>query len=109
MADIETLNGTKEDDCLALARRWAQAARHDPPPSGEFLADDLDRIANEIERLREVVHFYADPQSYHAIAFFVDRPAGSFADDFSEDDETRAHGYNRPMPGKLAREALPAE
>ena len=52
MAGIDTLNGKHEDDCLMLARRWAQAARHDPPASGDFLAADLDRIGDEIERLR---------------------------------------------------------
>lgn len=47
---------------------------------------------------------YADPETYHAIAFMADRPAGSFADDFD-----RKHGhefYDRPMPGKLARSTL---
>ena len=45
--------------------------------------------------------FYADPESYHAISFLPDRPAGAFADDFSFDEE-----YNRDMPGKLARNIL---
>jgi hypothetical protein len=52
----------------------------------------------------EALRFYADPESYHAIAFMVDRPAGGFADDFSKN-----HGhdfYDRPMPGKIGRAAI---
>ena len=58
----------------------------------------------EIVRLRRALNFYADPRSYHAIAFAFDRPCGAFEGDFDE-----AHGddyYNRPMPGKRAREVL---
>jgi len=61
----------------------------------------------ELELLRdvaEVLRMYADPESYHAIAFMPDKPCGAFADDFSND-----HGdefYDRPMPGKAAREVL---
>jgi len=53
----------------------------------------------------EGLAFYANPGNYHAVAFMFDPPCGGFADDFDED-----HGetllYNRPMPGKRAREAL---
>ena len=62
-------------------------------------------MTNE-HKLREALEFYADPENYHAIGFRFDRPCGGFADDFSED-----HGhdfYDRPMPGKLARETLDA-
>jgi hypothetical protein len=53
--------------------------------------------------LREALGFYADPDTYFAIAFAFDNPCGDFADDFTED-----HGgdYDRPMPGKRARAAL---
>jgi hypothetical protein len=49
----------------------------------------------------ETLGFYANPASYHAISFLVDRPAGWFADDFSHDKQ-----YGRLMPGKEARNAL---
>jgi hypothetical protein len=61
-------------------------------------------LEREVRRLREALVMYADPESYHAIAFYFDRPCGEFADDFSED-----HGnsfYQRPMPGARARAAL---
>lgn len=65
--------------------------------------------AAEIEKLRAslavaeaVIEFYADPESYHAVAFMADPPAGGFADDF--DQEHGHEDYPRPMPGKRARE-----
>ena len=61
-------------------------------------------FAKETADLVEALHFYADPESYHAIGLMIDRPAGGFADDFSFD-----HGhkeYDREMPGKMAREVL---
>jgi hypothetical protein len=54
----------------------------------------------------EALAFYANPESYHAISIFGDRPCGEFADDMDEN-----HGfdlYDRPMPGSRAREALRA-
>lgn len=54
----------------------------------------------------DALEFYADPDSYFAISILADRPAGAFADDFSEDDWTRECDFDRPMPGKRAREAL---
>lgn len=54
-----------------------------------------------ISDLEEALMFYADPENYHAIKFIGDPPCGSFIDDFSE-----VNNYNRPMPGKLARETL---
>ena len=49
----------------------------------------------------ETLALYADPTSYHAVAFMADRPAGWFADDFSHDKN-----YRRRMPGKEARKTL---
>jgi hypothetical protein len=46
--------GANEDDALWLAREWARAVRRDPPPSGDFLAMDLNYIANELEELRKL-------------------------------------------------------
>src|SRR3989304_3873400 len=67
-------------------------------------ADALSSSQAEIERLREALEFYADPENYHAIAFLGDAPCGDFAADFDED-----HGhpdYDRGMPGRRARSAL---
>lgn len=58
--------------------------------------------------LNEALQFYADPNSYFAIGVFADRPAGEFADDFSDADDwpTVDFPYERPMPGARARAAL---
>lgn len=58
------------------------------------------------EQVLSAVAFYADPESYHAIAVLPDPPCGEFWEDFGED-----HGhpdYDRPMPGKRARAAMRA-
>ena len=64
----------------------------------------------EIERYKralgvavDALRVYADEESYHAITVFIDRPAGTFADDFSR---VKGSEYRRPMPGKAARAAL---
>lgn len=67
--------------------------------------DAVKRIADlivERDKLFEALLQYADPESYHAVAMLVDRPAGWFADDFDGGHE----GYDRPMPGKHAREVV---
>lgn len=51
-------------------------------------------------KLREALEFYADPETYFAIGFFPDNPAGDFMDDFEETEEL---GFK---PGKRARAAL---
>ena len=63
-----------------------------------------DAVLQELAPLIEGLGFYADPDSYFAVAILADRPAGEFADDFGPDDEFP--DYGRPMPGKLARDAL---
>lgn len=60
----------------------------------------------EAVALREALEFYADPETYHACTFLFDSPTGGFDEDLDED---HGHGrYDRPMPGKLARQALAA-
>lgn len=68
-----------------------------------------------IENLRKlinVVAFYSHPDTYFAVGFLVDPPAGEFADDFSEctvfegDDEVEVPAGYRP--GKLARDTMKA-
>lgn len=51
----------------------------------------------------ETLALYADPESYHAIAMFCDRPSGWFADDVSKTDHPH---YDRKMHGAAARKAL---
>jgi hypothetical protein len=53
-----------------------------------------------IEKLVQVLGFYADPETYIAIGFFPDRPCGRFINDFEELEE---FGYK---PGKAARAVL---
>ena len=57
-----------------------------------------------VQELEEALEFYADPETYFAIAFFPDSPAGEFIEDFG-DDHGHYH-FDRPMPGKLARKLL---
>ena len=57
-----------------------------------------------VKELIDALNFYADPETWHAVMLWGDRPCGEIADDYSED-----HGhpdYDRPMPGARARQAL---
>jgi len=73
-------------------------------------AEEREQAAHaRIEALEAALEFYANPETYHAIAMLGDRPCGEFADDFSEDEWTKESGYDRPMPGKIARAALAPE
>ncbi len=65
---------------------------------------ELEQYKRALGIMHDALCQYADPEFYHAILFLVDRPAGGFADDVSEVDPSYA--YNRPMPGKLARDTL---
>lgn len=60
------------------------------------------KIKAEIEaKYLEVLSFYANPETYFAIGFFPDNPAGEFMDDFSET------GLELGLkPGKRARDVL---
>lgn len=73
----------------------------------EALLADND-LATRVLELEKTLRFYADPESYFALFILPDRPAGMFADDFSDVEETD-FTYNRPMPGALAREVLGIE
>lgn len=53
--------------------------------------------------LHDALAFYANPETYHAIAFLGDPPCGEFANDCSLEHTA---DYDRPMPGKMARETL---
>lgn len=69
----------------------------------EALEKDVSEAESERELLRDAVKFYADEGVYHGCSFSFDRPTGGFDDDFSLDAGSE---YDRPMPGKRAREAL---
>ncbi len=71
-----------------------QTSRFDTPLYASPPADEL----------REALKFYADPDTYVAIAFLGDPPCGEFADDFS--DVADGSGYVTERPGKRARAAL---
>jgi len=64
---------------------------------------DKGTILKHLNALVEVVAFYADPETYDAIAIVVDRPCGEFGDDFSDNND-----YDYPKPGKLARDTFEA-
>jgi hypothetical protein len=68
------------------------------------LSGVLPGTADEIERLRKALKFYADPETYFAVGFIGDPPCGEFVDDF---DEAYEHEHmTGPRPGKRARAAL---
>lgn len=56
----------------------------------------------------EALAFYADPDTYFAIAFLPDPPCGDFAEDFEELEGEWGHpdGGTWVKPGKRARETL---
>lgn len=67
---------------------------------------DIAFLLKLLEGYEAAVDFYADPESYHAVGFRVDPPAGEFANDVGDQTEHQHPGYPRPMPGFKAREAL---
>jgi hypothetical protein len=70
------------------------------------MADKLKQYQDLCGMLWETLQHYGDPEFYHAIAIMADRPAGGFADDFDKSYSNLE--YDRPMPGKLARETMEA-
>lgn len=53
-----------------------------------------------IKQLESALAFYADPDTYFAIAFIADQPCGDFVDDVSKTLELGM------KPGRRAREVL---
>lgn len=71
--------------------------------------------AEELIKLINALEFYADPDTYWACSFMMDRPTGGFDDDFSDfqeygdflDGSTPACYYeDRERPGLTARKAI---
>ena len=56
-----------------------------------------------LRKALEALQFYADPETYHGIAYMVDNP-GPFMEDGG--DELNHPLYNNDKPGRKAREAL---
>ena len=76
-----------------------------PQNDGKQVQHEISLAFREIHRLRQALMFYADPDSYFAIAVWGDPPCGAFADDFGP------HGFpeydaDDERPGKRARAAL---
>lgn len=69
----------------------------------DLLARDLlPALAADWLEMRRALEFYADPDTYFAVAVIGDPPCGEFVDDFGPDNE----GIERP--GLRARAALAA-
>jgi hypothetical protein len=110
------------DGALAVSWTWEEREEERPDPSDPMypyrmalkginaeyteakLRASLAAREKDVLALGEALAFYADPDTYFAVAFAFDLPCGGFVADFSEDEKTVE--YNRPMPGKSAREAL---
>ena len=65
------------------------------------MTKELERYQKALGVAVEALRFYANCETYHAVAFMFDRPSGDFAEDFSTSKE-----YGRAMPGRTARKAL---
>jgi hypothetical protein len=98
MADV-----IKQVFSVAEAKRQAKMYQS----AAKAMADHCDMRVAKYEKLCcllvEALSMYADPGFYHAITIIGDRPTGGFDEDVSR---VQGSDYNRPMPGKLARQAL---
>jgi hypothetical protein len=88
---------TKVD--LMKALRWMrdqyqELGKTAQPPKA---AEGTEQLFDEAVK---VIKFYSDPETYFAVAFLADDPAGDFMEDFSPVEDY--HG----KPGKRAREFL---
>lgn len=63
--------------------------------------DTVEVKKEDLLEMVETIQLYADPGFYHGCGFVFDRPTGGFDEDFSYDEN-----YQRPVPGKLARQTL---
>lgn len=94
-------NGTPYPELIQLTHQLAG-----PEGASETVwvkRTEIAAVRDELIKLYEALMFYANPGTYFAFGFYYDPPTGGFDEDFDED-----HGdpfFNRPMPGKFAREA----
>lgn len=47
-------------------------------------ADRISDLTRELEEARDVIEFYANPETYFAVSFIGDPPCGEFVEDISE-------------------------
>ena len=73
--------------------------------STDFIAVKAEnaRLQARVAELEAALQFYAEPETYVAIAFWPDPPCGAFMEDFSHVDDDWGD-----RPGKRARAALSA-
>lgn len=72
-------------------------------PEPQLSRKQLERMLTQAV---EALGFYGNPETYHAISFLCDRPCGVFDEDFGTQREHQHRGYQRAMPGRLARKTL---
>lgn len=83
---------------------YSSSGTYTSAPANLYLTDNtsMTSAGELIEKLARALDFYADPDTYFAVAVVGDPPCGEFVNDFSEvDGEMR--------PGRRAREALGLE
>lgn len=68
---------------------------------GVYDATDVLTLIEEVEKLQDVVEFYAEPLSWFGVALWTDPPCGDIAEDYSYSDV-----LTREVPGRRARVAL---
>jgi hypothetical protein len=73
---------------------------------------ERDALKASNETLMAALEFYAAPETYFAVAFLADNPAGAICDDFEEPNPMDPvwgeywDGVNSAKPGKLARQVM---
>jgi len=103
MTDYNPEPGEKLDIDRAL-KEIAELHASGGPPDFERLANLSLALSTWAHDALDVLDFYADPETYHGVAFYFDAPCGGFDTDF---DEEHGHpDYDRLMPGKRARKVL---
>lgn len=100
--DLRFGGGLAQRDGMHGAKGQALRVAQEEQPADARLA----RVLAAHEQVMHALLFYGDPENYHAIAVWADRPAGAFADDY--DDEHGHPDYDRPMHGSRARAAIKA-
>lgn len=99
---LRSKHSVYHDEMNALCN-LALASLQPPGREAEKLWTE-EEVCRHCDLLIDAILFYADPATYHAIAFLPDPPCGEFIDDFAT--QTIDDFYERPMPGKMAREAI---
>ncbi len=70
------------------------------------VAVNLQIVSEDLLEVIDTLQFYSSPETYFAIAFLSDPPAGEFLDDFSVVEDPCGIGGLVLRPGKRARAAL---